>query len=173
MQVDSLVVVATGVPAGLPIALGAGALSGAIGALASDLAADGGKLERWKGDATGWTLGFIGKVLVGAVAALIVLTLNPPGESWLALIGTALAAGIGGNAIVTGFVATGKVDAANRREKTIGKTAIKQMEQIVAAAHAASTNGTGNRRAGPDQLRTVLDSQLRTAKAALETLMGA
>jgi hypothetical protein len=172
MQADSLVVVATGVPAGLAIALAAGALSGAIGALASDLAADGGKLERWKGDTTGWTLGFIGKVLVGAVAALIVLTLNPPGQSWLALIGTALAAGIGGNAIVSGFVATGKVDAAARRTKDLGKTAITQLEQLAAAARAASTNGARTRGALPDQLHVVLDSQLRTAKATLETLMG-
>src|SRR5947207_4619806 len=111
MQADSVVAATMAVPGGLGTILAAGALCGAIGAFAGDLAADAGKLERWKRESNGWTLGFVGKIVVGAVAAVLVLSLNPPGNSWLALIGTALAAGVGGDAVVTGFVATGRAEA--------------------------------------------------------------
>jgi hypothetical protein len=108
-------------PGDLLVSLATVALSGAIGAFAADLVTDGGRLERWRADASGWALGFLAKLIVGAVAALILLTLNPPGGSWLTLIGTALAAGVGGEALLLAIVAGRKADQAEAAAKSAGE----------------------------------------------------
>lgn len=73
---------------------------GAVGAFAADRASDGGRLERPGRYEQGFMLGFLGKLIVGSVAAVIVLTLNPTGDAWWSLMGTALTAGLGGEAII-------------------------------------------------------------------------
>lgn len=108
-------------PGGLLASLATIALCGAVGAFAADLVTDGGRLDRWGADANGWALGFFAKLVVGAVAALILLTLNPPGGSWLTLIGTALAAGVGGEALLLAIIAGRKADQAEAAAKAAGE----------------------------------------------------
>lgn len=79
---------------------------GAVGAFAADLVSDGGRLERPGKYEQGFMLGFLGKLIVGSVAAVIVLTLNPTGDAWWSLMGTALTAGLGGEAILLARLAT-------------------------------------------------------------------
>jgi carbon starvation protein CstA len=79
---------------------------GAVGAFAADLASDGGRLERPGKYEQGFMLGFLGKLVVGSVAAVIVLTLNPTGDALWSLMGTALTAGLGGEAILLSRMAT-------------------------------------------------------------------
>jgi hypothetical protein len=86
---------------------------GALGAFASDLVADGGHLVPWAKSDGGWSLGFVGKLVVGAVAAVVILALNPADE-WWQLIGSALAAGVGGEAILLSIVAARKAVSAEK-----------------------------------------------------------
>lgn len=99
-------------PAPLWLALLVTAAAGAVGAFAADLVTDGGRIEQWRRDEAGWSLGFVGKMIVGLVAAVVFLTLNPPGNAWVALVGTALAAGVGGEAILLAIVASRRAQAA-------------------------------------------------------------
>jgi carbon starvation protein CstA len=112
-QADAPVqVVSTGFPDPLWLALLVIAACGAIGAFAADLVTDGGRIEQWRRDEAGWSLGFVAKMIIGLVAAIIFLTLNPPGEAWVALVGTALAAGLGGEAILLAIIASRRAQAA-------------------------------------------------------------
>ncbi len=88
-------------------------LCGALGAFVADLVADGGRLERWKKDGDGWTLGFLGKLIVGSVSAVIILSMNPP-SNWWQLIGTALTAGVGAEAILLAIIASRKAGEAEK-----------------------------------------------------------
>lgn len=108
-------------PGSLLASLATIALCGAVGAFAADLVTDGGRLDRWRADANGWALGFLAKLVVGAVAALILQTLNPPGGSWLTLIGTALAAGVGGEALLLAIIAGRKADQAEAAARSAGE----------------------------------------------------
>ncbi|HEU4561121.1 MAG TPA: DUF4257 domain-containing protein [Longimicrobium sp.] len=122
-------------------------LCGALGAFAADLVADGGRLDRWKKDGEGWTLGFLGKLIVGSVAAVILLSLNPP-TNWWQLVGTALAAGVGGEAILLSIIASRKAEGAEKdrehAEATArGITALAQ--ERLATLKAASVAETGGR----------------------------
>lgn len=117
---------------------------GAAGALAADLVADGGRLDRWKQDAQGWTLGFLGKLIVGSVAAVVALTLNPPEGAW-SLVGSALAAGVGGEAILLAIVASRQAQDAEReaehQEDVKSRLAVLSQTRLYAmvdAHHAAS-----------------------------------
>jgi hypothetical protein len=163
----------TGIPGAVWTVILTGAACGAIGAFTADLATDAGKLERATPDSSGWKLGFIGKMIVGAVAAVVVLTLNPPGDSWLALIGTALVAGIGGDAIVLGFVATGRVDAAEKRSADLQAAAVNQLDSIAhtVQASAAAAAGTAQASAGQEALARTVEAQIRTAKATLQAFL--
>lgn len=91
---------------------------GMLGAFVADVVTDGGRVERTQRDDTGWTLGFLGKLIVGAVAALVTLGLNPA-EGWWQLIAAALAAGVGAEAIVLAILEGKNArDAENAREQT-------------------------------------------------------
>lgn len=126
-------------------------VSGALGAFAADLVTDAGRVERLRRDGTGWVLGFIGKMVVGSVAALILLTLNPPGESWLTLIGTGLAAGVGGEAILLAIVSARRTqqaenerDAAKQNAVRIANDAAEKIESFrVLAVAAGGVRGSG------------------------------
>ena len=74
---------------------------------------------------------------------------------------------------MTGFVATGRAEASERRKKDISKTAITQLEQMAQAARSASTLSATSSRAGADPLHLVLDAQLKSATATLQTLAEA
>lgn len=109
---------------------------GALGALAYDLAADGGRLDRIRRDDQGWTLGWIGKLVVGVVAALVMLALNP-WDGWWQLIGTALTAGIGGEAILLAIAATRaaereakKARDADERTRAVAEMAAIRLETV-------------------------------------------
>lgn len=99
---------------------------GAVGAFASDLAADGGRLEWMKREENGWTLGFLGKLIVGSVAAVVVLTINPPDGAW-SLIGTALAAGVGGEAILLAILASRRADRADDETRQVRDMNVRLM----------------------------------------------
>jgi heme A synthase len=86
-------------------------LGGALGALAADLVTDGGRIDRWKKDENGWTLGFLGKLIVGSVAAVIMSSVNPA-EMWWELAGTALGAGVGAEAVLLSIIAARKAESA-------------------------------------------------------------
>lgn len=101
------------------------ALCGALGAFASDLVTDGGRIERLKREETGWALGFIGKLIVGLVAALILLTLNPPDGSWVKLVGSALAAGVGGEALLLATIASRRAQKAESEREEAVKDAMR------------------------------------------------
>ncbi len=88
-------------------------LCGGIGAFASDLLTDGGRLEPIRSDEQGLLLGFLGKLIIGAVAAVVSLALNPSDE-WWRLIGAALAAGVGGEAILLARVSARKAESAEK-----------------------------------------------------------
>ena len=86
-------------------------LGGALGAFAADLVTDGGRIDRWKRDESGWTLGVLGKLIVGSVAALIMSSVNPA-EMWWELAGTTLGAGVGAEAILLAIIAARKAESA-------------------------------------------------------------
>ncbi len=123
---------------------------GAAGALAADLVADGGRLDRWKTDPQGWTLGFLGKLIVGAVAAVVALSLNPPEGSW-SLVGSALAAGVGGEAILLAIVASrqaqGAEQEAEHQEEVTSRLAVLSQTRLYAMVDAHHAAG-GPARAG-------------------------
>jgi hypothetical protein len=99
-------VVDTGFPHPIGVAVLVIAVCGAIGAFAADLVTDGGRIEQWRRDEAGWSLGFVAKMVIGLVAAIVFLTLNPPGTSWPTLVGSALVAGLGGEAILLAIIAS-------------------------------------------------------------------
>lgn len=142
----------------LPVSLLLISLLGAVGGLAADLITDGGRLDRWSRDDRGWLLGFPAKMLVGAVAALITLALNRADDNWV-LVGTALAAGVGGEAILLAIVNSKRAEAAKKdaeqarqQTKTLHEAARVELRAVVAAASAAhpAPLPIGARRAGVD-----------------------
>ncbi|HEX8275226.1 MAG TPA: DUF4257 domain-containing protein [Longimicrobiaceae bacterium] len=129
---------------------------GAAGALAADLVADGGRLDRWKQDAQGWTLGFLGKLIVGSVAAVVALTLNPPEGSW-SLVGSALAAGVGGEAILLAIVASRQAQGAEReaehQEDVKSRLAVLAQTRLYAMVDAHHAAGGPARAGAPEGAR--------------------
>jgi hypothetical protein len=109
--------------AGFPEPFGAALLAvvaaGALGAVAADLVPDGCRLERWKRGEQGWLLRALGKMIVGTVAAVILLALNPPAGAWPPLIGTALIAGLGGEALLVSVVSARKAADAERDRESL------------------------------------------------------
>ncbi|HLA63981.1 MAG TPA: DUF4257 domain-containing protein [Rhodothermales bacterium] len=107
------------------------AFCGAVGGFAGDLAADGGKLARRKEDSDTINLGWLAKPLIGAAAALIVLSLNPP-VGWASLIGSALAAGIGGEALIQAILAGRRVQEAEQ-ERDVVRQDMARLQQAAGA----------------------------------------
>jgi hypothetical protein len=134
-----------GFPAPLWMALLLAATCGAIGAFAADLVTDGGRIEQWRRDEAGWSLGFLAKMVVGLVAAVIFLTLNPPSDAWPALVGTALAAGVGGEAILLAIIASRRAQAAEieraHAEKKVEETFDAWTENVRTFESLAHTAG--------------------------------
>lgn len=97
-----------GLPAPWQGALLLAMLFGALGGLAGDIVSDGGRLDHFRraDDKKGWLIGWRGSLLVGAVAALILCGLRPPGDSWAELIGTAAAVGVGSEAFLKAIIAS-------------------------------------------------------------------
>ena len=132
------------------------AVCGAVGGFAADLAADAGILARGKRTAAHYQIGWPAKLIVGTVAALVILTLNPPG-GWASLIGTALIAGLGGESVLMPIINARKAQAAEAQTEKIleaGK-AVDQMAHVAAAyaQGAAATSGDPTLRLDRSSLR--------------------
>jgi len=99
-------------------------------------------------DITFWNVGFVAPILVGALASVLVYTLNPPatGEI-LRFIGTALAAGIGGQAVLKSYV-NGQIANLNA---TRAATAISSMQTLHDRLQSAAQAANAARVAGQPQ----------------------
>ncbi len=122
--------------AGFPEPFGAALLAvvaaGALGALAADLVPDGRRLERWKRGEQGWLLRALGKMIVGTAAAVILLALNPPAGAWAPLIGTALIAGMGGEALLVSVVSARKAADAERDREALRAELARRRAEVLA-----------------------------------------
>lgn len=165
-----------GFPLPLALSLAAVVLCGAFGGFVADVVADGGKIERPARTATGWLLGAPGKVLVGAAAALVTLPLNPPDGAWATLIGTAVGAGVGGEALLLALAAKRQADAASQerdqareRARALARTAQEQMDAVRQAVLS------GNRRGdvAADAFETHVNAAFAQARRAVAALTGA
>jgi hypothetical protein len=103
-----------------------------LGAFAGDLVADGFHISLVRRGADGLNLGFIGRLVVGAVAALITLNVNPP-EGWATLIGTALAAGVAGEAILKAVAESRRADKEETKRENAEVDAARNAGAAVAA----------------------------------------
>lgn len=174
-----------GFPLPLWLAFAAVALCGAVGAFAADLVSDGGRIERPTRTDTGWMLGWPGKLMVGAVAALVTLVLNPPDRAWATLVGTALTAGAGGEALLLAIASKRQADAAEHdrdraREqvRVITRTSYEQIEaarQSVLAAHRTQVEAPlGHPDGGSvtDRFEVSVNSAFAQARRALTAVLG-
>jgi|GEM_PF-3818035 len=96
-------------PQPLELALLLVALFGMLGAFAGDLVADEFSIATVRRNTEGWNLGWVGRLVVGAVAALVTVNVNPP-EGWATLIGTAAAAGVAGEAILKSIASSRRAE---------------------------------------------------------------
>lgn len=117
---------------------------GAIGGFALDLVQDGGLRGPSFGprDSTWFlSLGFLSNMCIGALAAVITYSLNPPAEL-LPFIALTATAGVGGSAILKSYV-NGQVAA----QATANAEALRA--DVSAAMHAASSPAAAAATAGP------------------------
>jgi hypothetical protein len=148
-----------GFPRPLAWAWALAALGGALGAVAGELVAGGGRIDRPRRDRNGWAPGVAGKMTVGAVAALIVLSLNPPDGSWLRLVGVGLGSGVAGEAVLLAILASRRAQAAEKEREAaeaqaaLGATlAIEKIETFRALSLAARRGAApGQAEAGRDE----------------------
>lgn len=157
-------------------------LLGALGALAGDLVADGGRLDRWKRDDNGWLLGFPGRLLIGVVTALIVvLGLNPPGGSWPVLMSTALAVGAASEAVLLSVMASWKARMAEQEKERVVTTTANTIQgaredvRAVTAAAAGAGAGAETKSFGPSSETGVaeqIDRILARAQASVLAQSG-
>lgn len=127
-------------PLPLWLALLIAGLCGALGAFAADLVADGGRIEQWRRDEGGWSLGFPGKMVIGFVAAIVFLTLNPPGGAWVALVGSALVAGLGGEAILLAIIASRRAQVMEQRSREGAERSIDDLQKLRALTRVAGAD---------------------------------
>jgi len=173
-----------GFPLPLWLAFAAVALCGAAGAFAVDLVSDGGRIERPTRTETGWILGWPGKLMVGAVAALVTLVMNPPDRAWATLVGTALTAGAGGEALLLAIAARRRDDAAEHdrdrareQAQVLVRTSREQIEaagQSVLAAyrtHVGAPSGHPDGGTG-DRFEGSVDGAFAQARRALAAVLG-
>jgi Protein of unknown function (DUF4257) len=154
----------TGFPSPFELALAAMILFGALGAFAADLVTDGGLVEPPHRGEQGIMLGALGKLVIGSVAAVVMLTLNPSGPDWPTLIGTALVAGLGGEFILLSIINARKAqDAENARQNAQEET------QRVEAQAAAKLESVGRMAIEAGRTRRVQIEGLRVSGADAET----
>jgi hypothetical protein len=173
-------------PVPLWVSVFAVALCGALGAFAADLITDGGKLDSPVKTDAGWVLGWPGKLMVGAVAALVTLMLNPPNHAWTTLIGTALGAGVGGQALLLGITARRQADTAEQHRdrarehaQVVERAAQAQFaatEDAVLAAYRSaagpSHKAADREAAGSDPFEGAVRSMFAQARRGLSAVVG-
>jgi hypothetical protein len=122
------------------------AVFGALGAFTGELVAGAGLLDGSgpRRGRAGPAVSLAGRLVVGAVAALFVLSLHPPDGSWFKLAGTALGSGVGGVAVLLGLLASRRAQAAvteleaTQAQAALGATlAIEKIETFRALSLAA------------------------------------
>lgn len=118
--------------------------AGVAGAVAADMVAAAGAAERWRREPGGWALRLLGKLLVGSVAAVALLALNRSEEPW-SLVGTGLAAGFGGEAVLLALLAVERARHAERElEHAVDVTSrlsVLSQARLAALADAARSMG--------------------------------
>lgn len=117
---------------------------GAVGAYGADVVAEKQRLEQQSAALGGRLRSLLGKLVVGSIAAVVTLTLNPPGDDWLRLIGSALIAGLGGQAILLSVISARKAASAEKereaaedravRAEDLARMAQERTEQVAALA---------------------------------------
>jgi hypothetical protein len=130
------------------------AVFGALGAFTGELVAGAGLLDGSgpRRGRAGLAMSLAGRLVVGAAAALFVLSLHPPNGSWFRLAGTALGSGVGGEAVLLGLLASRRAQSAvteleaAQAQAALGATlAIEKIETFRALSLAA------RRGAAPEQ----------------------
>jgi hypothetical protein len=166
-------------------AFAAVAVCGVAGAFAADLVVDGGRIDRPARGATERLPGSAGKALVGAAAALATLMLDPP-TTGATLVGAALYAGAGAEAILLAIRSRRQADAAEcerdrsrEHAEAVARTAAEQIEstrQSVLTAYrglAAGMTGDGAHSPGGDLFERSVNSAFAQARRALAALSAA
>lgn len=129
-------------PAPFWLALLTMVLGGAVGAFAADSLADG-RIDAPIRDSRGWVLGVVGNLVIGAVAAVITLGLNPTSE-WWRVVATAVAAGVGGQAILLSGLAYNQAKRAESKLEDASKLHGHQLETFrELSLRAHYRDGTG------------------------------
>jgi hypothetical protein len=131
------------------------ALCGALGALTGNLVAGGARESGRDAGTRRRVTALGGPSVVGAVAALIVVSLGPPGGSWRRLVGTALGAGVAGAAALLGVLGSRRAHAAEKEleaaeaKAALGATlAIEKIETFRALSLSLRRAGTSQRGGG-------------------------
>lgn len=166
----------TSFPRPLPGAIFMIVFFGALGAFASDLLADGGRLDRATSDETGWTLGFWGNLIIGTVAAMVVIALNPP-ESWFSLVALALSAGLGGEAILLARKNAQKAQKAQQEKqesenklREVTDSATLRLQALKDNVLRALPAPEANRAQAEHPLNTLLDQEVDAAIQEIKRL---
>src|SRR5687767_1823964 len=106
-------------------------MGGVAGAAAAERVAGGARRRQAAGEPGS---GALEKLVVGSVAAVALLGLNPPGDAWWALAGTALAAGAGAQALLLAVAHARRAQAAElgreAADEGARRTALLAGEQI-------------------------------------------
>jgi hypothetical protein len=116
--------------------------------------------------------GALEKLVVGSVAAVALLSLNPPGEAWWTLAGTALAAGAGAHSLLLAVAHARRALAAelgrDAADEGARRTALLAGEQVETmrrlAVEGGGLIGSGTR-AGGDAWERMLDVYAERARA--------
>jgi hypothetical protein len=110
----------------------AAVLGGALGALVADMVPGGARLRHWKRGEGGWLLGALGKLIVGSASAVVLLTLNPPAGSWRMLAGSAVLAGLGGEALLVSVVSARRAHDAERDRESLRAELSRRRVEVLA-----------------------------------------
>jgi hypothetical protein len=110
----------------------AAVVGGALGALVADMVPGGARFQRSKRGDGGWLLGGLGKLIVGSASAVVLLTLNPPAGSWRMLAGSAVLAGLGGEALLVSVVSARRAHDAERDRETLRAELSRRRAEVLA-----------------------------------------
>jgi hypothetical protein len=111
-------------------------------------------------------------VFIGLVAAIIVLAMNPPGSEWPALVGSALAAGLGGEAILLAIISARRAQAseiAKKQARADEKRAREDGARRIETMGEMSVSGLREQAARPGFADTVDATHEPSLAAAIET----